>query len=30
MVNPDMQNKSLLAIAKLYIQTGDNDVARKY
>lgn len=29
MVNPDMQSKSLLAIAKLYIQTGDNDVARK-
>lgn len=29
MVDPDMQNKSLLAIAKLYIQTGDNEVARK-
>ena len=29
MIDPDMQNKSLLAIAKLYIQTGDNEVARK-
>lgn len=29
MVDPEMQNKSLLAIAKLYIQTGDNGVARK-
>lgn len=29
MVDPDMQSKSLLAIAKLYIQTGDNEVARK-
>lgn len=29
MIDPEMQNKSLLAIAKLYIQTGDNEVARK-
>lgn len=29
MIDPDMQNKSLLAIAKLCIQTGDNEVARK-
>ena len=29
MVDPDMQYKSLLAIAKLYIQTGDYEVARK-
>ena len=29
MIDPDMQNKSLLAISKLYIQTGDNEVARK-
>ncbi len=29
MVVPEMQNKSLLAIAKLYIQTGDDEVARK-
>lgn len=29
MINPDMQPKSLLAIAKLYMQTGDNVVARK-
>lgn len=29
MVDPSMQHKSLLAIAKLYIQTGDNQVARK-
>lgn len=29
MIDPDMQNKSLLAIAKLYIQTGDKEVARK-
>lgn len=29
MIDPDMQNKSLLAIAKLYIQTGDNEVAKK-
>ena len=29
MIDPDMQNISLLAIAKLYIQTGDNEVARK-
>lgn len=29
MVDPNMQSKSLLAIAKLYIQTGDNEVARK-
>ena len=29
MINPDMQHKSLLAISKLYIQTGDNTVARK-
>ncbi|MGM9834377.1 MAG: tetratricopeptide repeat protein [Bacilli bacterium] len=29
MINPYMQNKSLLALAKLYIQTGDNVIARK-
>lgn len=29
MLDPKMQDKSLLSIAKLYIQTGDNDVARK-
>jgi len=29
MVDPSMQYKSLLAIAKLYIQTGDYNVARK-
>lgn len=29
MVEPQMQNKALLSIAKLYIQTGDNEVARK-
>lgn len=29
MVDPKMQNKALLSIAKLYIQTGDNEVARK-
>ena len=29
MVDPDMQYKPLLAIAKLYIQTGDYEVARK-
>lgn len=29
MLDPEMQNKSLLAIAKLYIQTGDYDIARK-
>lgn len=29
MINPDMQHKSLLAIAKLYMQIGDNIVARK-
>lgn len=29
MVDPNMQNKSLLALSKLYIQTGDNEVARK-
>jgi len=29
MINPDMQSKSLLALSKLYIQTGDNDIARK-
>lgn len=29
MINPAMQHKSLLAIAKLYIQTGDNVVAKK-
>lgn len=29
MINPEVQNKALLSIAKLYIQTGDNDVARK-
>lgn len=29
MITPDMQYKSLLALAKLYIQTGDYDVARK-
>jgi tetratricopeptide (TPR) repeat protein len=29
MVDPSMQYKSLLAIAKLYMQTGDYEVARK-
>lgn len=29
MINPEMQHISLLAISKLYIQTGDNEVARK-
>lgn len=29
MVDSEMQNKSLLSIAKLYIQTGDNEVAKK-
>ena len=29
MLTPNMQNKSLLALAKLYIQTGDYDVAAK-
>ncbi len=29
MADPYMQNKSLLAISKLYIQTGDNEIARK-
>ncbi|MDD6879337.1 MAG: hypothetical protein PUD59_03790 [bacterium] len=29
MINPDMQHKSLLAIAKLYMQIGDNLLARK-
>jgi len=29
MLDLEMQNKSLLAIAKLYIQTGDYDIARK-
>lgn len=29
MIDPKMQAKSLLAISKLYVQTGDYDVARK-
>lgn len=29
MITPDMQYKSLLALAKLYVQTGDYDVASK-
>lgn len=29
MIDPEMQNRALLSIAKLYIQTGDNEVARK-
>lgn len=29
MLTPSMQYKSLLALAKLYVQTGDYDVASK-